>query len=223
MGWGLRQGDPLSPLLFVIVAKAFLLEKVVSERVACGVELVPGFSFSHLQFADVTILFFDASIEVVRSVQRVLFCFQVYSMLQINFRKSSLVAIGVDSGLAGEIVVLVIVHHFSKSLSSWLEKLGYNIVLVECNCLKVQATPSQQQQHLSYHQLKVLGTQGDQQQQQLSYHLLKNLAVRGEVQHLICEADHMGYNESNVTPAIWVRTLPGIGSSGEVKTDFWGC
>ncbi|KAL4325934.1 hypothetical protein GQ457_11G031660 [Hibiscus cannabinus] len=102
MGWGLRQGDPLSPLLFVIVAKALhvVLKKAVSERVACGVELVPGFSFSHLQFADVTILFFDASIEVFRSVQRVLFCFQVYSGLQINFRKSSLVAIGVDSGLA---------------------------------------------------------------------------------------------------------------------------
>ncbi|KAK8578670.1 hypothetical protein V6N12_069016 [Hibiscus sabdariffa] len=68
-----------------------------------GVEIVPN-SLSHLQFADDTILFFDASVEVAWSVQRVLYCFQACLRLQLNFRKSSLMAIGMDADLANEVV-----------------------------------------------------------------------------------------------------------------------
>lgn len=57
---GLRQGDPPSPFLFVIVGEAFIQMIVVAERT----NLVLGFSptpmapmVSHLQFADDTIIF----------------------------------------------------------------------------------------------------------------------------------------------------------------------
>ncbi|KAL4303221.1 hypothetical protein GQ457_10G018920 [Hibiscus cannabinus] len=109
MGRGLRQGDPLSPLLFVLVAEALhvLLERAVAAGLVRGVEVVPGFALSHLQFADDTIMFLYASLEVARNVQRVLFCFKAYSGLQINFGKSSLVAIGVEADLVEEVAGLL--------------------------------------------------------------------------------------------------------------------
>jgi hypothetical protein len=58
---GLRQGDPLSPLLFVFVMEA--LSQMISAAVQGG--LLEGFkvgntSFSHLLFADDTLIFCNA-------------------------------------------------------------------------------------------------------------------------------------------------------------------
>ncbi|KAL4303283.1 hypothetical protein GQ457_10G018990 [Hibiscus cannabinus] len=105
----LRQGDPLSPLLFVLVAEALhvFLERAVAGGLVRGVEVVPCFALSHLQFADDTIMFYDASLEVSRNVQRILFFFQACSGLQINFGKSSLVAVGVEADLVEEVASLL--------------------------------------------------------------------------------------------------------------------
>jgi hypothetical protein len=59
---GLRQGDPLSPLLFVFVMEA--LSRMITATVSGG--LLDGFrvgnaSFSHLLFVDDTLIFCDAS------------------------------------------------------------------------------------------------------------------------------------------------------------------
>jgi hypothetical protein len=58
---GLRQGDPLSPLLFVFVMEA--LSRMITAAVSVG--LLDGFrvgnaSFSHLLFANDTLIFCDA-------------------------------------------------------------------------------------------------------------------------------------------------------------------
>ena len=58
---GLRQGDPLSPLLFVFVMEA--LSRIISVVVHGG--LLEGFTvgnstFSHLLFADDTLIFCNA-------------------------------------------------------------------------------------------------------------------------------------------------------------------
>lgn len=59
---GIRQGDPLSPFLFVIIGEA--LSRMFS--MAMDSNLISGFcpassapSVSHLQFADDTIIFFE--------------------------------------------------------------------------------------------------------------------------------------------------------------------
>ena len=61
---GLRQGDPLSPLLFLFVADG--LSTILKNKVAMGVitpmkvcRRAPG--VSHLLFADDSLLFFEAS------------------------------------------------------------------------------------------------------------------------------------------------------------------
>jgi hypothetical protein len=73
---GLRQGDPLSPLLFVFVMEA--LGRMLSAAVSGG--LLDGFSvgnaaFSHLLFADDTLIFCDASSAHLRHLQELILVF----------------------------------------------------------------------------------------------------------------------------------------------------
>lgn len=58
MNRGLRQGHPISPLLFNIVVEIFylLLVKVEYLGLVAGIRLGNGLVLSHLQFADDTIL-----------------------------------------------------------------------------------------------------------------------------------------------------------------------
>ncbi|KAK5832869.1 hypothetical protein PVK06_016675 [Gossypium arboreum] len=54
-------------------------------------DVIPGHSVSHLQFADDIILFLRADEDVVRNTKYILCCFEIFSGLSINFRKSFLV------------------------------------------------------------------------------------------------------------------------------------
>ncbi|KAF5474331.1 hypothetical protein F2P56_006240 [Juglans regia] len=97
---GLRQGDPLSPLLFVIVMEA--LSRILSAVVSHG--FMDGFSVddpqrslilvSHLLFADETLIFCDAEQDQLRAMKVLLFCFEAASGLRVNFDKSELVPVG---------------------------------------------------------------------------------------------------------------------------------
>lgn len=65
---GLRQRDPLSPFLFILVTKVLhlMLDKAEEMSLIGGIkEVIPGQSFTHLQFLDDTILFFRVDEEVV--------------------------------------------------------------------------------------------------------------------------------------------------------------
>ena len=53
-----------------------------------------GVSISHLLFADNTILFCDASREQLLSTRLVLSCFQAFTGLKVNVRKSEIVPVG---------------------------------------------------------------------------------------------------------------------------------
>ena len=90
---GLRQGDPLSPFLFVLVAEALnkLLHRAVKEGIVEGIELGrQGIFLTHLQFVDDTILFAPPKKEILLNLKRVLQCFGLMSSLNINYDKSTL-------------------------------------------------------------------------------------------------------------------------------------
>ncbi|CAL5336186.1 unnamed protein product [Camellia sinensis] len=102
---GLRQGDPLSPFLFTIVAEGLniLLERAKEQGMIRGAsvghqELI----ISHLQFADDTIIFCEANWDEIRVLKRILRCFEVMSGLKINFHKSIVCGIGVEEELVKE-------------------------------------------------------------------------------------------------------------------------
>nr|XP_025639300.1 uncharacterized protein LOC112734266 [Arachis hypogaea] len=96
---GLRQGDPLSPFLFVLVVE--VLHRMIGEAVRNGriSPLLVGrdsIELSHLQFADDTILFCPPEDETIRNHRRLLRCFELMSGLTINFDKSSFIPINCD-------------------------------------------------------------------------------------------------------------------------------
>nr|XP_023915286.1 uncharacterized protein LOC112026812 [Quercus suber] len=89
---GLRQGDPLSPYLFLICAEAFssLLTRVEGLGRIHGVSIcryAP--SISHLLFADDSLVFCQANQEEVQVISDVLELYAVTSGQCINFEKSS--------------------------------------------------------------------------------------------------------------------------------------
>ena len=94
---GLRQGDPLSPLLFNLVANmlAILIKRANGQGSFQGVvpHLVDN-GLSILQYADDTILFMDHDLEEVKNLKLVLSTFERLSGLKINFHKSELFCYG---------------------------------------------------------------------------------------------------------------------------------
>ncbi|CAJ2662883.1 unnamed protein product [Trifolium pratense] len=96
---GLRQGDPLSPFLFLLAAEGLhvLMEAMVERNMFTGYsvgELAP-VSVSHLQFADDTLLMGTKSWANVRALRAVLVLFESMSGLRVNFHKSMLVGVNI--------------------------------------------------------------------------------------------------------------------------------
>jgi exonuclease III len=109
---GIRQGDPLSPLLFVLVMEA--LSRMVNATVEQG--LISGFSVggrvfsdlvvSHSLFADDTLIFCEACPEQLHYVRLILLCFEAVSGLKVNLGKSEMVAVG-DVGNIGTLAAFL--------------------------------------------------------------------------------------------------------------------
>ncbi|GKV32368.1 hypothetical protein SLEP1_g40981 [Rubroshorea leprosula] len=75
VGKGLRQGDPLSPFLFLMIGEGLngLVQKVVSEGMFRGIEIGrKGLAVSLLQFADDTVIMGKADIENIIMVKTIL-------------------------------------------------------------------------------------------------------------------------------------------------------
>lgn len=90
---GLRQGDPLSPDLFVLCVErlSYMIQEEVSHKkwnpiIPCR----DGPILSHLFFADDLVLMGKANISTARSIHRVLEKFCVASGLKLNQQKSKI-------------------------------------------------------------------------------------------------------------------------------------
>ncbi|XP_059623206.1 uncharacterized protein LOC132266370 [Cornus florida] len=97
---GLRQGDPLSPFLFLFVMEALsrLMSKVIElgflRGFQVGRDAAPQLEVSHLMFADDTLVLYDANVSQLRYLRCVLIWFQVVFGLKVNVGKSVLVPAG---------------------------------------------------------------------------------------------------------------------------------
>ena len=97
---GLRQGDLLSPTLFLIMMEVFsrMLRRVEGAGLICDFKIEGrrggGECVSHLLFVDDTILFCDADVEQILHIRLLLLCFKAVIGLKVNVHKSEMVPIG---------------------------------------------------------------------------------------------------------------------------------
>ncbi|RVX11797.1 E3 ubiquitin-protein ligase UPL7 [Vitis vinifera] len=97
---GLRQGDPLSPYLFVMGMEILdvLIRRAVEGGYLTGCNIRGGsrssLNISHLFFADGTIVFCEANKEQVSHLSWILFWFEAASGLRINLAKSEIIPVG---------------------------------------------------------------------------------------------------------------------------------
>ncbi|XP_071713248.1 uncharacterized protein [Rutidosis leptorrhynchoides] len=98
LGRGFRQGDPLSPFLFILAPEVLNIMTKSATESDCfkGVEIGKDkVSISHLQYADDTIFIGEWSKRNVYNLQKLLKCFELASGLKVNFQKSFLYGVGV--------------------------------------------------------------------------------------------------------------------------------
>lgn len=93
----LRKGDPLSPILFNIVADMLdiLINRVKQEGQNAGV--VPHLiddGLSILQYVDDTIVFMYHNLENAKNLKLLLYAFEQLSALKINFHRSEIFCFG---------------------------------------------------------------------------------------------------------------------------------
>jgi len=108
---GLRQGDSLSPFLFLLAAEGFnvLMSVVVREHLftGYGVDQAGDMRLTHLQFADDTLTIGEKSWQNVRTMRAVLLLFEEMSGLKVNFNKSMLMGVNIhDSWLSKAALVM---------------------------------------------------------------------------------------------------------------------
>ncbi|GJR37384.1 RNA-directed DNA polymerase, eukaryota [Tanacetum coccineum] len=94
---GLKQGDPLSPFLFILVMESLHLsfQRVMEAGLFKGISINNSLTISHLFYADDAVFVGKWDISNINTIVHVLKCFFLASSLKINIHKSKLTGIGV--------------------------------------------------------------------------------------------------------------------------------
>ena len=102
---GLKQGDPLSPYLFVIGMEALscMINRAVDDNYIFGSRVAIGreedMSISHLLYADDTFIFCEADLDQLKFLRWILMWFEAMAGLKINLAKSEIIPVGTVSNL----------------------------------------------------------------------------------------------------------------------------
>jgi exonuclease III len=120
---GLRQGDPLSPYLFILCADVFsaLISKAQSNKLIHGIKIVPRApEITHLLFADDSLLFCRANEAEANQIKSIINTYQLASGQLVNYNKSEILfSKKVQSETKDEITKILpmtVVDHFNKYL-----------------------------------------------------------------------------------------------------------
>nr|GEX73382.1 RNA-directed DNA polymerase, eukaryota [Tanacetum cinerariifolium] len=96
---GLKQGDPLSPFLFILIMESLHLsfKKVMNAGLFTGISLDNSLTISHLFYADDAIFVGKWDSSNLKIILKVFKCFHMVSGLKININKSKLMGFGMHS------------------------------------------------------------------------------------------------------------------------------
>eukprot|EP00253_Pinus_taeda_P033361 PITA_33361 len=129
---GLRQGCPLSPLLFLLVAEGLSRLILEAKRTGLikGLEVAVNLFISHLLFVDDILLFTNGSLNEVKELKNILDLFMKATRMQINLKKSHFILEGFSRNECSQITAILPfdVHTMDspfKYLGFWLKPNSY--------------------------------------------------------------------------------------------------
>eukprot|EP00253_Pinus_taeda_P027771 PITA_27771 len=129
---GLRQGCPLSPFLFLLVAEGLSRLILEAKRTGLikGLEVAVNLFISHLLFVDDILLFTNGSLNEVKELKIILDLFMKATGMQINLRKSHFILEGFSGNECSQITAILPFESYTmdspfKYLGFWLKPNSY--------------------------------------------------------------------------------------------------
>nr|GEX71249.1 RNA-directed DNA polymerase, eukaryota [Tanacetum cinerariifolium] len=98
---GLKQGDHLAPLLFILVMESFHISvsRAVNDGVFKGLQIQGSVSLSYLFYADDVVFIGEWSDDNLDNLIRILKCFHLASGSRINVNKSQVLGVGIPTDI----------------------------------------------------------------------------------------------------------------------------